>query len=152
MPHLSADEESIRFLVTSVSHHIDHKRWDALRSLFSAEVETDYVSLFGGAPAKQTSEALVAGWRTALKSVATQHLLGPIEVGHSGASAAAFCHVRAMHFAAGAKGGEHWEVLGHYVFRLAEEAKGWKITGMKLETFLQTGNRNLLAEAPGKGG
>lgn len=152
MPHLSADEESIRFLVTSVAHHIDHKRWDALKSLFAAEVETDYVSLFGGSVAKQASDALISGWRNALKAVATQHLLGPIEVGHSGNSAAAFCHVRAMHQAAGAKGGELWEVLGHYVFRCALVDKAWKITGMKLETFIQTGNKNLLAEAAAKHG
>jgi hypothetical protein len=111
-------------------------------------VETDYTSLFGGSVAKQTSDALITGWRNALKDVHTQHLLGPIEVGHSGASAAAFCHVRAMHHVAGLKGGEFWEVLGHYVFRLAQEPAGaWKIKGMKLETFAQTGNKNLLAEA-----
>lgn len=53
----------------TVPHHIDGKRWAALRSLYADEVETDYTSLFGGEPHKQSADALVAGWRGVLERV-----------------------------------------------------------------------------------
>jgi len=139
--------EAIRTVVGNVAHHIDGKRWADLRVLYAAAVTTDYTSLFGGTPQKQSGDDLIAGWRGVLAKVATQHLLGPIEVRATGDAATARCHVRAMHFAPKAPGGEHWEVLGHYVFDLALEGTGWKITGMTLETLMQIGNPKLLMEA-----
>lgn len=144
------DREAVRSVVTGVVHEIDHQRWNELGALFAPEVETDYTSLFGGAPVKQGSDALVAGWRGALARVTTQHLLGPIEVRVDGERATAACHVRALHHAKDAPGGELWEVLGHYLFELSKGGQGWKIERMKLETFVQTGNRELLKEASGR--
>lgn len=142
---MSADD--VRTVIAGVVHDIDGKRWSQLRARFAAEVETDYTSLFGGAPVRQSGDALIAGWRDALGRVATQHLLGPIEVRLAGERATAWCHVRALHHVAGAPGGELWEVLGHYRFELARGDAGWAIAGMTLDTLLQTGNRQLLAEA-----
>jgi hypothetical protein len=147
MSHSHEEIEAIRTIVASVAHHIDGKRWAELRALFAATVHTDYTSLFGGTPQKQSGDDLIAGWRGVLEKVVTQHLLGPIGVHSTGDEAQARCHVRAAHYAAKAPGGEHWEVLGHYVFELSVEGTGWKIGGMKLETFFQTGNVKLLAEA-----
>jgi hypothetical protein len=141
------EADSVRDVVAGVVHHIDMKRWSELRALYADEVRTDYTSLFGGTAQQQAGDALIAGWRGALEKVKTQHVLGPIVVELAGTAATARCHVRAMHQASGAPGGEHWEVLGHYVFSLQNGASGWKITQMKLETFLQTGNVKLLAEA-----
>ena len=109
------DLEAVRVTIGSVAHHIDSKRWTELRSLYARDVETDYTSLLGGTPQRQTGDALIAGWRGALEKVATQHLLGPIEAHIGGSTARARCHVRALHHARGAPGGEQWEVLGHYV-------------------------------------
>jgi hypothetical protein len=141
--------EAIRAVVANVAHHIDAKRWSELRALYAAEVVTDYTSLFGGTPQKQAGDALIAGWRGVLQKVATQHLLGPIEIAVSSDAATARCHVRAMHHAAGAPSGETWEVLGHYVFELSRAGGGWVIAKMTLETLLQVGNAKLLAEAAG---
>jgi hypothetical protein len=141
------DVDAVRSTVTQVAHHIDRKQWTELRGLFAAEVGTDYTSLFGGTPVLQSGDALIAGWRGALEKVQTQHLLGPIEVRVSGQGAAASCHVRALHRAERAPGGALWEVLGHYRFTLAREDAGWRIAAMVLETFAQTGNTRLLAEA-----
>jgi ketosteroid isomerase-like protein len=141
------ETEAVRSIVASVAHHIDAKNWSDLQALYASEVETDYTSLFGGTPQSQTSEALIAGWRGILANVRTQHLLGPITVTSTGATATAHCHVRALHQVSKAPGGEDWEVLGHYVFELARQAPGWRIRRMKLETFAQTGNPNLLTEA-----
>jgi hypothetical protein len=147
MSHSHEEIEAIRTIVTNVAHHIDAKRWADLRGLYAATVHVDYTSLFGGTPQKQAGDDLIAGWRGVLEKVATQHLLGPIDVHSAGDEAQARCHVRAMHYAPKAPGGEHWEVLGHYVFDLSVEGTGWKIGGMKLEMFCQTGNVKLLTEA-----
>jgi hypothetical protein len=149
MTHLE-EAEAVRSVVASVAHHIDAKRWNDLRALYADEVETDYTSLFGGTVQRQPGDALIPVWQGALGKVATQHLLGPIDVRVSGSTATASCHVRALHQAKGAPGGDEWEVLGHYLFDLTRGAAGWKIARMKLETLLQTGNRNLLAEAGSK--
>jgi hypothetical protein len=138
--------EAVRSKVTAVVHHIDRKRWAELEALYAPVVETDYTSLFGGAPASGSAEALVAGWRNALERVTTQHLLGPIEVRISGSRAEAYCHVRAFHHRPGAPHGEDWEVLGHYRFELVGAGTEWQITRMTLETLHQLGNRQLLAD------
>jgi hypothetical protein len=140
---------AVQALIARVAHYIDARRWQELRALFDDEVEVDYTSLFGGTPQRQTGDALVGGWQTALSAVSTQHLLGPVDVEITGSSAAAGCHVRAWHVAKGAPRGEEWVVGGHYVFALSQRKGGWKITGMKLETFQQSGNTNLLQEASG---
>jgi hypothetical protein len=141
------EADSVRSVVAGVAHHIDSKRWAELRALYADDVLTDYTSLFGGEPQTQSGDALIAGWSGVLETVATQHLLGPIVVEFDGPRATARCHVRALHHAAGAPGGELWEVLGHYVFTLSRGSAGWTISGMTLETFAQTGNTRLLAEA-----
>jgi hypothetical protein len=140
---------AIQSVVARIAHHIDAKRWDELRRLYADEVETDYTSLFGGTPQRQRGDDLIAGWRGALASISTQHLLGPIDVTIDGASATAECHVRAWHLARGTPGGDEWVVAGHYHFALARGDGTWRITAMKLETLQQRGNRNLLAEAAG---
>lgn len=141
----------LQTIIANVAHHVDAKRWTELRALYADQVDTDYTSLFGGTPQRQAADALIGGWRTALARVATQHLLGPIEVEPRGAAASARCHVRAMHFFAGAPGGESWEVLGHYLFELSRGEAGWRIVGMTLETLLQLGNAKLLQEAGDRG-
>jgi hypothetical protein len=143
----SDDAELVRTVVASVAHQIDGKRWDDLRMLFALEVRTDYTSLFGGSPETQSRESLVDKWRGTLGKVATQHLLGPTTLRITGAQAHASCHVRALHRASGAPGGETWEVLGHYEMTLARAATTWEITGLTLHTFVQTGNARLLEEA-----
>jgi hypothetical protein len=139
--------ESIRTVIAGVVHHIDAKRWTELRALFADEVRTDYTSLFGGEPQRQTGDALIAGWRAALERVQTQHLLGPITVEVGDHTATAHCHVRAFHAVTAAPSGPHWEVLGHYIFTLGPAPTAWKVHAMTLETLLQSGNTRLLAEA-----
>src|SRR5687767_3431876 len=75
-----AEVEAVRDTVTLVTHEIDAKRWDELKKLYAEEVSTDYTSLFGGTPMKQTGAALIEGWKAALAKVATHHQLGPIAV------------------------------------------------------------------------
>jgi hypothetical protein len=148
---MSAEVVELQAIVANVAHHVDAKRWAELRTLYADEIDVDYTSLFGGTAERKAADAVVGGWRDVLGKVATQHLLGPIDVVVRGPHATARCHVRATHVLAGAAGGSTWEVLGHYVFELARGEPGWKIVGMKLETFLQLGNLQLLQSAPEPG-
>jgi hypothetical protein len=145
---LHAEVEAVRDTVTLVTHEIDAKRWDELKKLYAEEVSTDYTSLFGGTPVKQTGGALIEGWKAALAKVATHHQLGPITVKLADGRATADCQVRALHRADGAPGGTDWEVLAHYVFELSRSSDGpWRIHGMTVLTRIQTGNTKLLQEA-----
>lgn len=150
MPPLQHNEiENIQSIIVRVAHDIDRRQWSRLRALYADEVETDYTSLFGGAPQRQSGDDLIQGWQKVLAKVSTQHLLGPIDVTLSWTAATAECHVRAWHHATGAPGGAEWVVGGHYVFELAKTSETWRITTMKLETFHQSGNTKLLQEASG---
>ena len=140
-------QAQIQANVAGVAHYIDAKEWPALRALFADEVETDYTSLFGGAPQRTAADALIEGWRTLLAAVVTQHLLGPVVVSVTGDRAEARCHVRALHIVAGAASGDTWEVLGHYLFDLTRREGDFRITRLKLETYHQIGNPRLLSEA-----
>jgi hypothetical protein len=148
-PLRAEEAREIQSVVAAVAHHVDARRWTDLRAQFAAEVETDYTSLFGGAVQRQPGDGLIATWQKVFVGVATQHLLGPIDVAAGGkdGQAVARCHVRALHQARGAPGGELWEVLGHYQFELQRSTGGWKIHKLTLQLLIQTGNTKLLAEA-----
>jgi hypothetical protein len=137
---MSSDIHSIQATVARLSHHLDGKRWLDLRTLFADEVDTDYTSLFGGAPQRQVADTLVSGWKNLLGPVATQHLLGPIDVTVAGSSATAECHVRANHYARS----EEWLVDGHYRMTLARHGDAWVITQIGLETYHERGARSVL--------
>ena len=150
MPIAKNDHEAIETTVVSVAHFIDHKQWPELRRLYGDTVQIDYTSLFGGTVQEQRGDALIESWRTLLTPIVTQHLLGPIAVDIDDTSATARCHVRGYHYAKGAAGGDEWMIAGHYVFKLGKDGPAWKIRGMTLETFYQTGNIRLLEVAGGK--
>ena len=144
-------EQAVRTAVTRIPHTIDTRRWPELRALYGSEVMTDYTSLFGGVAQQQHGDDLIEGWKRLLSPLdATQHLIGPIDVQLDGTVAAAECHVRGYHVLAGAPGGSEWMVAGQWAIRLVEMQNVWRITGMTLRTFYQSGNRDLLAFASSK--
>ena len=142
-------EHAIRTIVTRIAHTIDARQWSELRRLYADEVETDYTSLFGGDVQHQKGDDLIEAWRRMLTPLtATQHLVGPIEVRVRGERAAADCHVRGYHILDGQQGSAEWMVAGHWAIELVENAGMWKITKMTLQTFYQTGEKDLLQRAP----
>jgi hypothetical protein len=144
----SGDPDAVRGTVTRLLHAIDGRRWDAIPSLLAGEVTTDYTSLFGGEVQRQPGATLADAWRTLLAPLqATQHLLGPLDVEVQGATATAECHVRGYHVAPRAKSGPEWMIAGHYVFALTSADGAWRIAGITLQTYYQTGNARLLEEA-----
>jgi SnoaL-like domain len=123
-------------VLTRMLHAIDSRDWPATRACLADEVRTDYTSLFGGEPETVTGDELVARWSGLLDGfTGTQHVTGPVlETGDR-----LDTHVIAHHWLDGAPGGDTWVVYGHYVVRLVEG----KIAELTLETFRQTGNRDL---------
>src|SRR5262245_44182054 len=145
-------DDAVRSVITRLLHAIDARQWSALTPLFTDDVTTDYTSLLGGEALWQRADTLIDSWRRLLAPLdATQHLLGPIDVRVQGEIAVAECHVRAYHVAEGAAGGKEWMVSGHYVFDLQNDKGGWKVAKLTLQTFYQTGNRELLRQLAGAG-
>ena len=145
-------DEAVRSVITRLLHAIDARQWSALPALFTDDVTTDYTSLFGGEVEWQRADALIDNWQRLLTPLdATQHLLGPIDVRVQGPLAVAECHVRAYHVAEAAAGGTEWVVSGHYVFELLDDGGTWKVAKLTLQTFYQTGNRQLLSQLAGAG-
>ena len=140
-------DTAIRNLVARIASTIDTRAWQDLRALFADQVTTDYTSLFGGEVQRQSGDDLIAGWHRLLSPLdATQHLLGAVAVQLDNDLAVADCHVRGYHVRHGAPGGPEWLVAGRWVIELRAMAGGWRITSLTLQTFYQTGNRNLLSE------
>lgn len=127
-------------VLTRMLHAIDAHDWETVRASFTDEVRTDYTSLFGGEPETLAADDLVARWRPLMHGLtATQHLTGPVvETGDH-----LDTHVTAHHWLDDAPGGDTWVVYGHYVVRVVDG----KIAELTLQTFRQTGNRDLLALA-----
>jgi SnoaL-like domain len=140
--------DRVRSVVMEILHAIDGRRWTALPPLFTDPITTDYTSLFGGDIQRQSREQLIEGWRQLLTPLdATQHLLGPIAVRADGARAVAECHVRGYHMSTKAPGGGEWMVAGHYIFEMEARDDTWRVSSLTLQTFYQTGNRDLLRQA-----
>jgi SnoaL-like domain len=145
-------DEAVRSVITRLLHAVDARQWSVLPALFTDDVTTDFTSLFGGEAEWQRADALIDNWQRLLTPLdATQHLLGPIDVRVQGPLALAECHVRAYHVAEAAAGGKEWMVSGHYVFELLDDGGVWKVAKLTLQTFYQTGNRQLLSQLAGAG-
>jgi len=123
-------------VLTSMLHAIDLRDWQTVRDSLGDEVRTDYSSLFGGAPETVPADELVARWRSiVLGCTATQHQSSPVVTTVDTLTT----HVVAYHWLDDAPGGDTWVVHGRYVAKLTEG----KITELTLQTFRQTGNRDL---------
>ncbi len=139
------DDRAAEVTVSRMLFAIDRLDWSAVRAALADEVEIDYTSLFGGTAERLAADTLVQRWQSLLPGFdATQHLTGPIILTASeGSRATAETHVRGYHYVEA----DVWMVAGHYVMRLERATAGWKISGIRLDTYRQEGNKNLPAVA-----
>lgn len=138
--------------VTSMLHAVDALDWAAGRAAFADLVATDYTSLFGGQAETLAADELVTRWQGLLPGFdATQHLTGPVLVTDAAEREAA-CQptVRAYHHVVGDGRAGTWVVAGRYRIRLRQEAGGWKITALTLDTLYEEGDRGLVDVATGR--
>jgi hypothetical protein len=134
-------------VLVTMFHAVDDLAWDVARSTFAPVVETDYTSLWGGAPARLAPDELIAGWRELLPGFdATHHHIGPILViGERPDEVTCTTNVRAGHWIVTAGGGrERWEVIGRYVVRLTRSERGWAISAIMLRAMAEEGDRRVV--------
>ena len=139
-----ADRQAISDAVTGLLSAVDCRDWDGVLARLAPDVRTDYTSLFGGTPARQSSTQLVNGWRALLPGFdGTQHVTGPVLADVAADRARATCAVTAVHRLRG----DHWTVSGHYELELDRGADGWRITMLTYRHLLTTGDATLPAKA-----
>lgn len=121
-------------VLTRMLHAIDRLDWATVRDCFTASVDTDYTSLWGGEPETMPIDDLIAGWIEFVRGFgATQHLTGPVLASGDQIQA----HVTAHHWRPNT--GQAWVVHGHYTARLADG----KIAELTLHTFHASGDAGL---------
>ena len=131
-------------VITQLVHAIDAQDWAAVSDTLANQVNTDYTSLFGGAPRVQAADDLIASWKGLLPGFdATQHLTGPILSEVAGGDGRAYCAVTAVH----RLGDAFWTVSGHYDIAVLRTANGWRIRGIRYRDVLTVGDTTLPAKA-----
>lgn len=159
---MTPTETVVRFF-----HDVDRHDWAAVRAGLSDVVDTDYTSLFGGAPEQLPADDLVARWRGLIPGFdITQHLLGPVVLSADDAGGAddndpggkderrLEANVRAHHRLAGAgleagvgAGAEEWMVAGRYAITARRDGPVWRVAAITLHTSYETGDRALVEQA-----
>ena len=137
-------DSDISDVITRLLHAIDAQDWAAVSDTLADRVNTDYTSLFGGAPQVQAADDLIASWKGFLPGFdATQHLTGPILSEVASGEGRAYCAVTAVH----RLGGASWTVSGHYDIAVLRAANGWRIRGIRYRHVLTVGDTTLPAQA-----
>ena len=143
-----ADYSEIQNLVASLGVLVDRRDWSALKALFTATVDVDYSSLFGGSPERIHRDALVGTWEAFLpRFTSTEHLIGIPSIQSAGSLAQVRAPVVAFHFIEdglkkpeGRAGAKKWVVGAHYDIACEKTSDGWKIASLKLDAIWQEGS------------
>lgn len=127
---------------------LDSRDWALFRSCFADEIETDFTSVFGGAPRKTTGDKWTeAARRTIVGLAATQHMITNHVITVDGDTAICVAYVQARHFLPNDTGGSTQTMFGYYTNRFIRTRDGWKIRGCKLTLWWQTGNPHIFTLA-----
>jgi fermentation-respiration switch protein FrsA (DUF1100 family)/ketosteroid isomerase-like protein len=138
------ESEQVKQTIVDLINAVDAKQWQQAQSEMTANIFTDYSSLFGQPGAEVTSGELVGGWQNLLQNASTHHILSNFDISVEGNTATAYSHVYASHVADGI---DYWDVYGRYVHKLVKQQGDWKINSMTLLTHGQKGNPNFVQEA-----
>jgi hypothetical protein len=112
---------------------LDHREWDRLDEVMTADVEAyDEVGL----------DAVVANKLRALLGGCgpSQHLLGNYQVAPDGDRATSVCRIRVYHQGAGARSDLFFEVFGEYHDTWVRTAAGWRMAGRRMATTIVRGD------------
>ncbi len=141
-----ADQQAeISTSITDIAAGADRHDWARVRSAFANTVTTDYTSLWGGEPATQPSDDLVAGWAAFLPGfdsthhMVTNHTITSI----SESSATADADFTATHRI----DNDLWVLGGRYSYELQKSDDRWVVTSMTMTALWETGDRGLVAIA-----
>jgi hypothetical protein len=129
---------------------LDSRDWALFRSCFADEIETDFTSVFGGAPRKVSADKWTdAARRTTSGLAATQHMITNhvITVDNESDTATCVAYVQARHYLPNDSGDSTQNMFGYYTNRFTRTRDGWKIQACKLTLTWQTGNRHIFTLA-----
>ena len=140
-----ADPAEITRSITDIAAGADRGDWDRVRGAFAETVTADYTSLWGGDPATQPADELVATWSNFLPGfdnthhMVTNHTISPI----SETSAIAEADFTATHRIED----ELWTLGGRYTYELEQFGDRWLVTSMTMTALWETGDRGLVGVA-----
>jgi hypothetical protein len=139
------DRAAIVDAITDIAAGADRHDWPRVRAAFADTVTLDYTSLWGGQPATQPADDVIAQWSGFLPGFErTLHLVtNHTVVEGSENSAIAEADFQATHRI----GTEMWVLMGHYRYELVKVAGDWKVQAMTMDWTHETGDRGLVAKA-----
>ena len=131
--------------ITDIAAGADRHDWARVRAAFAEEVTVDYTSLWGGAPATQASDDLVAGWSAFLPGFdATHHMV----TNHSVSKLADGVATAEADFTATHRIDDKlWTLGGRYSYQLKQSGQRWVVTSLTMTSLWETGDRGLVAIA-----
>ena len=140
-----ADQADITTTLTDIAAGADRHDWARVRAAFGDNVTVDYTSLWGGDPASQAADALVAGWAGFLPGFdSTHHMVTNHTVtSMSETEATAEADFTATH----RLGDGLWVLGGRYSYALENTGDRWVVTALTMTALWETGDRALVAEA-----
>ncbi|WP_305988941.1 nuclear transport factor 2 family protein [Roseibium sp. MMSF_3544] len=140
-----ADQTEIFRSITDIAAGADRHDWARVRSAFADTVTSDYTSLWGGDPATQPADDLVAGWSGFLPGfdsthhMVTNHTVSSID----GQNAVAEADFTATHRIDDGL----WTLGGRYTYELTQSGDRWLVTSLTMTALWETGDRDLVAVA-----
>lgn len=135
------DEREIIRVVDEIDNAVDAKDWAMCRGYFQNEIDVDFSSLVGGAPAHIRADELVGGWRRSLYAdKKSYHMRSNHRVSVNGDRAEVFSKGYAFNQLTSKTGSDLWEVWGDYRHTLVRTPQGWKVSRMALQVTHARGN------------
>lgn len=139
------DRISIGDAITSLALHMDLLDWEQVEARLAAEVTTDFVSVLGGEPRRQTRSALIEEYRSILPGFhAVQHMIGVVDVHLLDRTVACSrSNLRATHRLDDAI----WTLGGVYTHELTRSGEGWAVSGIHFAVSYNDGDTRIAARA-----
>ena len=142
--HMLLDRQAISDTVIRYATGIDMRDWEAYRSCFTDEVDTDFTSFGGGEPQTMQADQWVAGVRAGLSGFeATQHISTNHVITLDGDSAICVSYMQAQHYLPNDEGDSSLTLGGYYTNSLVRTKDGWRIRRCHLKVTWTTGNRQI---------
>jgi hypothetical protein len=144
------DEHAIVTVVNAIDFHVDRKDWSAALGCFTEEIDVDFTSLAGGAPARLKAADLVAAWQRSLYAEKlSHHMRTNHQVRIDGDRAEVLSQGYAWNKLAVGQGSDLWETWGTYRHTLVRVRDRWKVGGMAYFARHSRGNEKVREYVPG---
>ncbi len=149
-PSYADETPGIFDAITSIAAGADRHDWDRVRAAFADEVTLDYTSLWGGGPATQTADDVIAGWSGFLPGFdVTHHMVTNRTITTLDA---AYATAEADFTATHRINADLWVLGGRYAYELILQDGDWKVSSLTMTALWETGDRGLVGIAAERAG